>query len=178
MDYNNNPNNFNNNSGDNNYSQNPYEPNGANMNQNPYDNNGMNMNQNQFNNNGMNMNQSPYTDNGNFSQNYHYDNVPYATAVEPKEAPVMAIVSLVLGILSIITCCFGFGAIFGLVGIILSIVALVKKKGTGFAIAGLVTSAIGFLFGAYMCFGYIAAFSSGEMNDIIEQSIEESYSDL
>lgn len=53
----------------------------------------------------------------------------------------LAIASLVLGILSLISCCSCFPL--AIVGLILSIIALVKSKnGKGLAIAGLITSAV------------------------------------
>lgn len=61
--------------------------------------------------------------------------------MEENGSKAMSVVSLVLGIISMLCCCIGFP--FAIVGIILAIIALVKKKnGKGLAIAGLITSAI------------------------------------
>ncbi|MHB0998839.1 MAG: DUF4190 domain-containing protein [Armatimonadota bacterium] len=74
--------------------------------------------------------------------------IPQMTTVEPQPSPktsTMAVVSLVLGILAF--CTAGITGIFGLV---LGIIALVQisrvpgsLKGTGLAVAGVITSAIG-----------------------------------
>lgn len=73
----------------------------------------------------------------------------------PPEAPApqsngFAIASLILGILSILgTCCCGIGVLFGIVGIILGCLQPKDNLGNkpGMAIAGIVTSVIGILFG-------------------------------
>lgn len=66
---------------------------------------------------------------------------------QPKGSSGLAITSMVLGILSLV-CCFVYcGSIpLAIVSIILGIIVLAKKKkGKSFAIAGIVTSAIGIL---------------------------------
>lgn len=59
-----------------------------------------------------------------------------------------AIAGMVLGIISIVCCCSWYiGGICGIVGLVLSIIALVKKlPGRGMAIAGVICSVIGLLF--------------------------------
>lgn len=59
----------------------------------------------------------------------------------------LAIASLVLGILSLVTCCIGIGAVFGLAAIILGAVSLYQKKGKGLAIAGIITGGFGLVLG-------------------------------
>lgn len=66
---------------------------------------------------------------------------------EKKESKVLAILSLIFGIIGIICCCLTyFGMIIAAVGIILGIIVLVKKKpGKGLAIAGIICGGVGFL---------------------------------
>ncbi|MDO5560752.1 MAG: DUF4190 domain-containing protein [Oscillospiraceae bacterium] len=60
---------------------------------------------------------------------------------ENKGGKGMAIASLILGILSLLCCCIGFP--FAIIGLILAILVLVKRKnGKGLAIGGLITSII------------------------------------
>ena len=71
---------------------------------------------------------------------------------QPKFTP-LAIISMVLGILSIPACCCNFfGAPFSIAGLVLGILAMGKIrsnpqmfKGGGMAIAGIVCSAVGLL---------------------------------
>lgn len=63
---------------------------------------------------------------------------------EKKESKALEICAMVFGILSIVTCCCCFG-IWGIVGLILSIIALVKGKKSGLTIAGLICSIVGLL---------------------------------
>lgn len=79
-------------------------------------------------------------------QNYSQNQQPFGS-VQPQEtgAGTMAIVSLIMGILSIVTCCVGIGLIFGIVAIILAGISLSKKRGKGVSIGGLVTGIIGTL---------------------------------
>lgn len=63
-----------------------------------------------------------------------------------------AIASLVLGILSLVCCCFWYvSGIFAVIGLVFSIIVLVKHKpGRGMAIAGLICSAIGLIIAVIM----------------------------
>ena len=63
-----------------------------------------------------------------------------------------AIASLVLGILSLVCCCFWYvSGIFAVIGLAFSIIVLVKHKpGRGMAIAGLICSAIGLIIAVIM----------------------------
>lgn len=65
----------------------------------------------------------------------------YHAVQEQKESKALEICSLVFGILSIVCCCC-YG-VFGIVGLILSIVALATGKKSGFSIAGLICSIVG-----------------------------------
>ncbi|MDE6759638.1 MAG: DUF4190 domain-containing protein [Lachnospiraceae bacterium] len=68
----------------------------------------------------------------------------YYAAGEKKESKALEICSLVFGILSIVCCCC-YG-IFGIVGLVLSIVALATGKKSGLSIAGLICSIVGIVF--------------------------------
>ncbi len=68
----------------------------------------------------------------------------YYAAEEKKESKALEICSLVFGILSIVCCCC-YG-IFGIVGLVLSIVALATGKKSGLSIAGLICSIVGIVF--------------------------------
>lgn len=70
---------------------------------------------------------------------------------QKKESKGMAIASMVLGILSLVICWVGW--ILGIVGLILASVSLgTHKGGKGMAIAGLVTSILGVLWGMISIF--------------------------
>ena len=76
---------------------------------------------------------------------------PYGTNVPDRALPKgMAVASLVLGILGLLTSFFLIGGLLGLVAVILGVVALGKIKrgeadGRGMAIGGIVTGAIALL---------------------------------
>lgn len=73
----------------------------------------------------------------------------YAAPAQPQKKSNkigFAIASLVLGLLSILSCCILIGAVFGIPGLIVGIIPLVKKyDGKGMAIAGVITSVIGII---------------------------------
>lgn len=98
--------------------------------------------------------------------------VPGYNGVEPesikKEGRGLEIAALVFGILSLVVCCCnGF---FGLMGLILSIIALAKGKRSGLAVTGLVCSIIG-LFLAFILF----IFSMTESGQEFSEAFEEGY---
>lgn len=64
---------------------------------------------------------------------------------EVKESKGFAIASLVLGIIGLLCCCFGWiGMIFQVLALVFGIIVLVKKKaGRGMAIAGIICGGIG-----------------------------------
>jgi hypothetical protein len=85
-----------------------------------------------------------------------------------KRNNVLAIVSLVLGILSILTCCTCFGAIIlGAAGIICSILS--KKEGkSSLATAGLICSIIGIVLGTIYLILFIIGALAGEAYGLTE----------
>lgn len=98
----------------------------------------------------------------------------YQNTMDPMLAPKqsqgkgMAIAALVLGILGVLCCCIGVGALFGLVGLILGIIAVNKADASskGIAIAGLIVSIIALLLGAYMLISYGIVFSQIDWSQI------------
>lgn len=106
--------------------------------------------------------------------------VPGYQGVEPepmkKEGKALEVTTLVFGILALVVCCCnGF---FGLVGLILGIVALAKGKRSGLTIAGLICSALALLLaGVFLLFSitdegqtFWQGFAEG-----FEQGLEENY---
>ena len=117
----------------------------------------------------------------NWNQPYNQNSYPPYNTPEP-ERKGFAIASLVLGILSLVLCCL-FGGVLGIVGLILGIVSLVKKESKmGMAIAGIITSAFGIIFGIAMAiyfvmfFGFITENYDAIVNSeiTVEEAIEES----
>lgn len=64
-----------------------------------------------------------------------------------NQSNALAIVSLVMGILSIVLCCcYGIGIIFGIIGLVCAIIAKKKGQSAGMSTAGLICSIIGSVF--------------------------------
>ncbi len=96
-----------------------------------------------------------------YAGSYEDASAGYTAAPEKKKMIGFAIASLILGILSIICCCFGLGWITAIPGIILGIVAVVKKyAGKGCAIAGIICSALAIVLSIVMLIWTMAAGSS------------------
>ena len=105
------------------------------------------------------------TENTSTGTNYYQDNTNQYTGnvyTEPvvennsDSTPGLAIASLVMGILSIVlSCCCGSGIIFGIPGLIMSIVAGKQNK-SGVGTAGLVCSIIGIVFSCIVLIYYFA----------------------
>lgn len=80
----------------------------------------------------------------NEANNPYYQNPDEQQIKKPISA--MSVISLILGILSLIIFFFLINYITGIIAVILAIIALVKKKGgKALCIAGIVTSAISFI---------------------------------
>lgn len=102
--------------------------------------------------------------------------VPGYGAGEPqpmtKEGRGLEIATLVFGILSLVICCCN--GLFGLIGVILGIIAMVKGKRNGLSIAGLICSALGLL-----CAIGMLAFSltdyGQELQDAFWEGFERGY---
>ena len=100
---------------------------------------------------------------------------------QPQQSGKMGlcIASLVLGLLSIL-CCWIYGGVLGFVGVVLGIVALVKKEDKkGMAIAGIITSVVGIilliviLISAGLYSVGKAIISDPYTQEVLEQTIED-----
>lgn len=123
---------------------------------------------------------------GNFDNNNYQDNtanIPYQAPVD--EAPVttngLQIAGLVCGILAIVSCwCYGiFGIIFGIAGLICSILGNKKGK-TGVGTGGLICSIVGIVLGVISLIYFVvvlgAAFSMlGSMDTTDINALMEMY---
>ena len=121
---------------------------------------GQDFDNNQFNNN-MNAEQPVQQQPQPTQQNFYQDNTaansnPYAYAQQqvppvysaaqpqPQQSNALSVVSLVMGILSILFgCCYGIGIVFAIAGIICAAVGKKKGQKGGIGTAGLVCSIIG-----------------------------------
>jgi len=76
----------------------------------------------------------------------------------------MALASLIMGIIGIVTscCCFG-GLIFGSLGIVFALLSKTQDRFEGNAVAGLITSIIGLVFTAIV---FILIVGSGLMEEL------------
>jgi thiol:disulfide interchange protein len=126
-----------------------------------------------FNNNFNNNNENNYQDNTDSQsvyQNYtdksetippYQDSYQQPGQSDKGENNGLAIVGLVMGIISIVlSCCYGSGVVFGIVGLICSIMANKKNK-TGIGTAGLITSIIGIVISVLMLIVYIIVIAYG-----------------
>ncbi|MDR0949135.1 MAG: DUF4190 domain-containing protein [Lachnospiraceae bacterium] len=104
---------------------------------------------------------------------YTQQNTQYEYDQQPQGSNVFAIVSLILGIASIVLCCcIQYGsAILGIAGIICSIMAK-KRSRSSLATAGLVCSIIGTVFGVIML---IIAISLEMLGDAFWANFENLY---
>lgn len=110
-----------------------------------------------------------------------YGQQPYYPQPQPNKTDGKAVVSLILGILSISTSCsYGFGLIFGIPGLIL---AMLSRKSTqqqqpygvsnsgnsaGLATAGMICSVIGTVLSAIMLIILIILFALGMASEVLE----------
>lgn len=85
----------------------------------------------------------------------------------------LGIAALVLGILSLFSWFFLIGGLFGLIAIILGIIALGRVKrgeanNKGMSLAGIVTGALGLLLTVLVVVGVATLFNSGEFGNLTE----------
>ena len=102
--------------------------------------------------------QQPGQDLYNYGQQGNY---PYQAS---KKTPALAITSMILGIVGLLTGFFAIGLLFGIAAVVLGIISLKQTKaagaGQGFAITGIITGALAFIFGLIMVFVYIFTFQT------------------
>ncbi|WP_394522360.1 hypothetical protein [Lacrimispora sp. JR3] len=76
----------------------------------------------------------------------------------------MALASLVMGIIGIVTsCCYG-GFIFGSLGIIFALLSKTEDRFEGYAMAGLITSVIGIVLAVLLGIVFLILVAAGEYN--------------
>lgn len=126
--------------------------------------------------------QDPYAQSAGQQQQAYgqYGQQPYYPQLQPNKTDGKAVVSLILGILSISTSCsYGFGLIFGIPGLIL---AMLSRKSTqqqpygtpnsgnsaGLATAGMICSIIGTVLSAIMLIILIILFALGMASEVLE----------
>ncbi len=97
--------------------------------------------------------------------------------VEDNSPGGLAVASLVTGILSILCCCIGVGALFGIAAIILGCVSLSQRKGKGLAIAGIITGAFGLIFSIGMIIYYVAIYRVIQSDPTYNQMFWEEFYD-
>lgn len=99
---------------------------------------------------------------------------PYAMQQTEQPAKPLAIVGMVLGIISMVGCCYT-GFIFGLPGLICSLISKKKGNTSGMATAGVVTSIIGLaMFAIMLIIMVLGIGASGGLEELIEE-IEYGY---
>lgn len=122
-----------------------------------------------------NMNQD--VNNNQFNGGNSFNYTPQPNVNEPDPGHGLAIASLVLGIVSLLSCCCVYlSVVAGVVGVVLAILSKNKSKENkfeGMAMAGLVCSIIGVV----LSVGYII-FGVAMMNSPAYQDIMEQYSNL
>ncbi|MCM1046350.1 MAG: DUF4190 domain-containing protein [Candidatus Gastranaerophilales bacterium] len=85
------------------------------------------------------------------------------TAQNGNSSNSLAIISLVMGILSIVACCCGIGFIFSIAGIICGISAN-KKGSSGMATAGIICSIVGIVLSLIAIMYYVILFAAGGLD--------------
>ena len=116
--------------------------------------------------------------NGGYEMDYNMNNNMqnnYSNQMNEQPVSPLAIASLVLGIIGLITCCC-YGGIIGIVGLVLGVMVLVlKKDGKNIAIAGIIVSVLsilGTVLVVLIATSYMQQMNLDEvknLNDMIEQ---------
>lgn len=111
----------------------------------------------------------------NYIYNYYQQQQPgyvppyYPNPIAPNQkGDGLAVASLVLGILSVVTCCaWGLSIVCGIIGLILGIVAKIKGS-SGMSVAGIVLNCCGIALGIFCLIGIA---STGSFSVIYEESL-------
>ena len=107
------------------------------------------------------MNGNGFNNNGQNGNNYYEEDYAFTMVTNNGKPKTLgwSVASMTFGILSVITCCFGYSAL--VLGVISVILAVVSRKNLGYfngmSVAGLVLGIIGFVFGAAMIITIIFA---------------------
>ena len=89
-----------------------------------------------------------------------YGQSAYGGPQDGQGAGVFSIVSLVLGIMSIVLCCV-YGGIFGIAGLVFGIISCVRHEAKhGMAIGGIITSAVGMVLFIFVIVFHFVMFQS------------------
>lgn len=102
-----------------------------------------------------------------YEPSYNYQ--PYTVPEPPKKKRNgLGIASLVIGIISLISCCcWWLSILLGVVSIILGIVSLVQKEDTkGFAVVGIILGSIGIVLTVALVFTVVYMYDSGMMDQL------------
>jgi len=121
--------------------------------------------------------QQPYNQQPEQSQYYSQPNQPYMPPEqEPKPGAGMSVASMVLGIVSIVLCCFWYiGVICAVIGLVLGIVSIKKgPSGKGMAIAGIILSCITLLL-VILILAFSNSSSYTELINSFSEAFEEGY---
>lgn len=103
---------------------------------------------------------------------------PYNPYGMPNEAPkknTCGIISMILGILSVVLacCCYYLAIPLGVASVILGIVSMKKQESTkGFAIAGIILGCVGFIFAVVTVISAIYMQKSGMYDEIMRQYMD------
>lgn len=120
---------------------------------------------------------SEETQNQDTPQNTTWNNSPYATDNTPaKQSNAMGIASMVLGIVSVVSmalCCIPFFAflplICGVPGIVLGIIGMKSCPKRGYAIAGIIMSAISIVLTVIMLVLLVIFAATGNLDEMIRK---------
>lgn len=116
-----------------------------------------------------------------YNQQYGYNNPQYNNYNQVQNnGDALGITSLVLGLLSIITCCCTYlSIILGIGAVIFGIISLNKKEKTkGFATAGIILGVMGVILGIAMAIFSVYMQESGLLEDYLRRFYGDMYDDL
>ncbi len=122
---------------------------------------------------------TPQEQSGQFNNGQYNNGNAYQAQAEKPESSTLGILSLVLGIVSLVFFCSCFNIFTGIAAIIFGIVQLVnnKRAGRGLAIAGIITAAISIV-GFFVFWGIVGGAMTKSMNDMDMDEFWEEYKDL
>lgn len=108
-----------------------------------------------------------------------YAGVAPAPGLGPVKPKGLAITGMILGIAGLVFCWVPFlGALLAVVGILLCIIAMIKKQPLGFTLTGLITGALGLIISIFILVAFFAAIamigsSSGDLLEIGNEMIAQ-----
>lgn len=108
-------------------------------------------------------------------QPYEQQYNPYGMPNEAPKKNTCGIISMILGILSVVLacCCYYLAIPLGVASVILGIVSIKKQESTkGFAIAGIILGCVGFIFAVVTVISAIYMQKSGMYDEIMRQYMD------